>query len=201
MSKLRNAYTTQVGTNSVPITGTKYSPQPPPMNAPPKVTVNGVAVPWPAPPSAPSAQPAAQGVTPPRTALIVAGVLLVLFALAAPLGAWRQMQPRDDAAHYASVAAPDAQAAPLTVEAPALAAQAALVPALQAQETAPAPALRPTETREAIYAAAPTMTVWCAGRQTELTSARQVAPHARAGCVAAYGWCVECQAAWAAAHP
>jgi hypothetical protein len=183
MSKLRSAYTTQVGTNSVPITGTKYSPQPPPVNAPPKVTVNGVTVPWSTPPSAPSAQAAPQPVTHDRTALIVAGVLLVLFALAAPLGAWQQLRPREDAAHYANVTALDAQAAP--------------VAALQAQETTQAP----TPSAAAVYAAAPSMTLWCDERRTELTSARQVAPHARAGCVAAYGWCVECQAAWAAAHP
>jgi hypothetical protein len=105
----------------------------------------------------------------------VAVVLAVLVVIVAVLGAWRSMRT------------------PVVAYAP---------PAAQVAEVdVPALTPRPTETREAIYAAAPSLTVYCDGQQRELTSAQQMTPHYRAGCVAAYGWCETCQDAWASLHP
>lgn len=80
-------------------------------------------------------------------------------------------------------------------------------PAVQVEAQPPALTPRPTETREAIYAAAPTMTLYCDGQQRELVNARDVArlvettPNWQRRCFAAYGWCETCQHAWYGAHP
>lgn len=58
-----------------------------------------------------------------------------------------------------------------------------------------------TETPSAIYARAPSLSLWCDGTPRELVSASQSAAAWQAGCVAAYGWCSECQIAWQQAHP
>lgn len=191
MTKLRNAYTTQVGgVNSVPVTGTKYSPPPPPINAPPTLNVNGVTVPWGNPTPTVQAPPAVVD----RRPAIAFGLVLVLLAVGSLVGAVRQVQQRS--APVAAYAPPAALSAP--DDAPTSAATVA-VPSLAA---APAPV-----SMVAAYAARPTMTVFCDNVRHEYATAREVGrmlertPGWQRRCVADYGWCSECQQAWQDAHP
>ncbi len=108
-------------------------------------------------------------------------VLSVLVVAVAAFGAWRTM--REPVARYA----PPVEAAPAV-------APVAAVPALA---TSPVPTATPVQ----LYAAAPTLTLYCDGQRVEMTSAKQAAARYRAGCVAAYGWCEACQIAWYGANP
>lgn len=109
-------------------------------------------------------------------------VLRAPSATVAVVGAWRTSRPAATVAAYA----------PPAVE-------TAAPPAAQVA----APALAPASTVDVVaaYAARPTMTLWCDNQRAEIVSARQVPSRYAAGCVAAYGWCSECQQAWQDAHP
>lgn len=184
--KVANAYTTQIGgINSVPVTGTTYTPPPPPVQGTATTTVNGQVAPW---LRASPVQPVAPPTVVDRRPAIAFGLVLVLLAVGSLVGAVRQVRQR--AAPVAAYAPPAAQvAAPVATVA---------VPAL-----APAP----TVDVVAAYAALPTITVYCDNVRRDYASARAVGrmlattPDWQRRCVAAYGWCSDCQQAWQDAHP
>jgi hypothetical protein len=104
--KVASAYTTQIGgVNSVPVTGTTYTPPPPPVQGTPTTTVNGQVAPWLRVSPVPLA-PSSTVVD--RRPAIAFGVILVLLAVGSLVGAWRQAQPRS--APVAAYAPPALQA-------------------------------------------------------------------------------------------
>lgn len=184
--KVASAYTTQVGgVNSVPVTGTKYSPTPPPVAAPSNTTVNGQVAPWVR--SSP-VQPVAPPAVVDRRPAIAFGLVLALLAVGSLVGAVRQVQQR---------------VAPVAAYAPPVVETAAPVAAVAAPALVPAPAVDVV----AAYAARPTMTLYCDNVRHEPRSTREVGrlleatPGWKQRCVAAYGWCTACQDAWYDAHP